>query len=386
MIFAIDGAEDFGFGELGAYSSGVASLQTALIALGQKVGDSTLASLVLDGLIGPKTTAAANRAFTTFVSNGPNFASGGSMSQSQVASAAEELAGFVRTEISRRGGTASSATAPVRVPGVATPTALSPYSPSSAAVSDTSASIVKYAAIGLGGVIVASLLYWMYRRSQGRPVFAGGCDLGAADIDDHVRAQWVDNDPYLQKLYQNQSYPLRQFIKRQRAHIDARILDARDGFGAGPSQRDMFYRAGRQRSEADETFLHMVKTGLTASELEKLIAKRPSVWAKYRDWIRILPKRHGVGPDRFKGSLGGLGDTGRSTRKYNAIAQVIGKTRDGWKTSWGLTSVTEIEASSKSEARRAAMAIWRKRGEWPERGKRYDPRSLRLHVTVAEGY
>lgn len=182
-IFAIDGAEDFGFGELGAYSSGVASLQTALITLGQKVGDSTLASLVLDGLIGPKTTAAANRAFTTFISNGPNFASGGSMSQSQVASAAEELAGFVRTEISRRGGTAGSATAPVRVPGVATPTALSPYSPSSApTVSDTSASIVKYAAIGLGGVIVASLLYWMYRRSQGRPVFAGGCDFGAGKL------------------------------------------------------------------------------------------------------------------------------------------------------------------------------------------------------------
>lgn len=229
MIFAIDGAEDFGFGELGAYSSGVASLQTALIALGQKVGDSTLASLVLDGLIGPKTTAAANRAFTTFVSNSPNFASNGTMSQSQVASAAEELASFVKSEVSRRGGSVSS-TAVARVPaGAVAPTQ----------VSDTSASIVKYAAIGLGGVIVASLLYWMYRRSQGRPVFGGGCDFGAAGIDDHVRAQWVDNDPYLRKLYQNQSYPLRQFVKRQRAHIDARILDARDGFGAsklGPGE------------------------------------------------------------------------------------------------------------------------------------------------------
>jgi hypothetical protein len=183
-IFAIDGAEDY-FGDFGAYSSGVASLQTALITLGQKVGDSTLATLVLDGLIGPKTTAAANRAFTTYVSSGPNFASGGAMSQSQVASAAEELAGFVRAEISRRGGTANSATAPVRVPGVATPTALSPYAPSSAAaISDTSERIVKWAAIGLGGVVVASLLYYVYRRTQGRPAFGSAHSELLAQIED----------------------------------------------------------------------------------------------------------------------------------------------------------------------------------------------------------
>jgi hypothetical protein len=74
-------------------------------------------------------------------------------------------------------------------------------------------------------------------------------------------------------------------------------------------------------------------------------------------------------------------------RKYNVIAQVTGKTKDGWNTSWGLTSVIGIKASSESEARRKAMATWRKRREWPVVGKSNMNRaSLRLHATAAEGY
>jgi len=232
MIFAIDGA-DFGDDELGAYSSSVASLQTALITLGQKVGDSTLKALMLDGLIGPKTTAATNRAFAMYITNAPaNFATG-TLSQSQVSTNASSLASYVTAEISRRGGTASSTTAPVRVPAVATPTALSPYSPSAApVVSDTSAQIVKWAAIGLGGVVVASVLYMIWRSRQGRPAF-GGCDLGTAGINDHIRRQWVDNDEGLYRLYQQQSYPLVQFVKKNRAKIDAVIRRARGSLGLG---------------------------------------------------------------------------------------------------------------------------------------------------------
>jgi peptidoglycan hydrolase-like protein with peptidoglycan-binding domain len=243
-IFAIDGAEDsfYGFGELGAYSSSVASLQQALISLGQKVGDATLSALVLDGLIGPKTTAAANRAFAMYVSGAPaNFATG-TLTQSQVSTNASSLASYVNTELSRRGGAKTTAL----VPAAAAPAAVAVRA-AAPAVSDSSAQIVKWASIGLGGVVVASVLYMLWRRQQGRSVLRG-CDLGADE----------------------------------------------------PSQHDMFYRAGRQRAQADGVFLHLVKTGLTAPELEKLIAKRPSVWGKYRNWLDTLPKRHGVGPDRFK--------------------------------------------------------------------------------------
>lgn len=169
MIFAIDGAEDFGFGDLGAYSSSVASLQTALIALGQKVGDATLSALVLDGLIGPKTTAATNLAFTRYVSGAPSSLATGSLTQSQVSSNAASLASYVNAENSRR-GTKPATVAPVAV--IKPPVAYIPAAPP--AISDTSTQIVKWAAIGLGGVVVASVLYYIWRARQGRPMFRGG--------------------------------------------------------------------------------------------------------------------------------------------------------------------------------------------------------------------
>jgi hypothetical protein len=172
-IFAIDGA-DLGYDDdgLGAYSSGVASLQTALISLGQRVGDSSLTALVLDGLIGPKTTTATNRAFAMYISSAPaNFATG-TLSQSQVSTNASSLASYVNAEVQKRGGAAKptalvpAAAAPAVVPRTVT-----------VPVSDTSAQIVKYAALGLGGVVVASVLYYIWRARQGRPL--RGCDLGA---------------------------------------------------------------------------------------------------------------------------------------------------------------------------------------------------------------
>jgi hypothetical protein len=179
-IFAIDGAEDsfYGFGELGAYSSSVASLQTALIALGQKVGDATLMALVLDGLIGPKTTAAANRAFAIYVTGAPaNFATG-TLTQSQVSTNASSLASYVNAELSRRGAAKTTAL----VPAAAAPTAVTRAA--APAVSDSSAQIVKYAAIGLGGVVVASVLYMLWRSRQGRPAFGSAQSELLAQIED----------------------------------------------------------------------------------------------------------------------------------------------------------------------------------------------------------
>ena len=160
MIFAIDGAEDFGggyLGDLGAYSSGVASLQTALIALGQKTGDATLSALVLDGLIGPKTTAATNRAFAMYVQGAPANYATGTLTQAQVGSNAAALAQYISAEATRRGGA-------VAKPATGIPVSKAAVLP---AVSDNSTQIVKWAAIGLGGVVVASVLYYIWKLQQG---------------------------------------------------------------------------------------------------------------------------------------------------------------------------------------------------------------------------
>jgi len=178
-IFAIDGA-DFGYDDdgLGAYSSGVASLQTALISLGRRVGDSSLTALVLDGLIGPKTTTATNRAFAMYISGAPaNFATG-TLSQSQVSTNASSLASYVNAEVQKRGGAAKPT---ALVPAAAAPDAVVPRTVT-VPVSDTSTQIVKYAALGLGGVVVASVLYYIWRARQGRSL--RGCDLGALPRND----------------------------------------------------------------------------------------------------------------------------------------------------------------------------------------------------------
>jgi len=212
-IFAIDGAEDsfYGFGELGAYSSSVASLQTALIALGQKVGDGTLSALVLDGLIGPKTTAAANRAFAMYVSGAPaNFATG-TLSQSQVSTNASSLASYVNAELSRRGGAKTTAL----VPAAAAPAAVAVRT--AAPVSDSSTQIVKWASIGLGGVVVASVLYLLWKRQQGRPMLRG-CDLGGAY--ETLQAQIEDTQRDLQDCR-------RQHANTKPGSLAARNLAAR---------------------------------------------------------------------------------------------------------------------------------------------------------------
>jgi len=59
----------------------------------------------------------------------------------------------------------------------------------------------------------------------------------------------------------------------------------------GPSQKQMYYRAVHQASGADQTFLHLVKSGLTRDELKKLIKRRPSLWGRYASWVSRLPVR-----------------------------------------------------------------------------------------------
>tara|TARA_R110000824_G_scaffold379016_2_gene570830 strand:- start:5010 stop:5189 length:180 start_codon:yes stop_codon:yes gene_type:complete len=56
-----------------------------------------------------------------------------------------------------------------------------------------------------------------------------------------------------------------------------------------PTQKQMFYNAHRKIAEANEQFLEFVKEGLTKAELIKLIARRPELWGRFKNWIPKLP-------------------------------------------------------------------------------------------------
>jgi hypothetical protein len=183
-IFAIDGAE---FADFGAVSQGVTELQTALKALGQGVGDNILRAIVVDGLIGPKTTAATNRAMTVHVGSGqaPANLRTGSLSQATVAAQASSLAQIIETEAQRRGynvptakviATVAKASAPkptitpapaAYVPTSAVSTAARAPQTLPAASDDSTATIIKYGAIGLGLVVVTAGIYYAMKRQSG---------------------------------------------------------------------------------------------------------------------------------------------------------------------------------------------------------------------------
>jgi hypothetical protein len=55
------------------------------------------------------------------------------------------------------------------------------------------------------------------------------------------------------------------------------------------SQMALFWKSHRQVSDANETFLSMVESGMTKSELEALIRKRPALWGRFSNWLGKLP-------------------------------------------------------------------------------------------------
>lgn len=83
----------------------VRALQNALRALGARVGDRRLL-IAADGLVGPKTTGAVNRAFTKHIGPGQAPASyrSGKLTIVDVRRNAAALAGLVTDEVNRRGG------------------------------------------------------------------------------------------------------------------------------------------------------------------------------------------------------------------------------------------------------------------------------------------
>lgn len=58
-----------------------------------------------------------------------------------------------------------------------------------------------------------------------------------------------------------------------------------------PSQMQMFYAEQRKIGEANETFLFLVKEGLTREELEINIERRPALWQRFENWLDKLPSQ-----------------------------------------------------------------------------------------------
>lgn len=55
------------------------------------------------------------------------------------------------------------------------------------------------------------------------------------------------------------------------------------------TQMQIFWAEHRKISDANDTFLDLVKGGMTRAELEKNIAKRPGLWARFSNWLDKLP-------------------------------------------------------------------------------------------------
>ncbi len=55
------------------------------------------------------------------------------------------------------------------------------------------------------------------------------------------------------------------------------------------TQLQMFYSAHRQVAETNNTFLELVKEGLTREELEINIERSPALWQRFENWLDKLP-------------------------------------------------------------------------------------------------
>ena len=55
------------------------------------------------------------------------------------------------------------------------------------------------------------------------------------------------------------------------------------------TQSQHFYSAVERETQGNLMFLELVNQGLTRAELETLIAKRPSLYARFQGWLNKLP-------------------------------------------------------------------------------------------------
>lgn len=63
-----------------------------------------------------------------------------------------------------------------------------------------------------------------------------------------------------------------------------------------PAQIDLFYRAHRQIADGNETFMELVRDGMTREDLRDCIERRPSHWKRFEGFLKTLPSRADVAP------------------------------------------------------------------------------------------
>jgi hypothetical protein len=148
-------------------SQAAVALQNALVAMGNQIGDAVLKALVVDGFVGPKTTAAANRALTTHI--GPGQAAAdlrtGTLAIGDVAARAPQITQLVVAETARRGGS---------TPAPRTFTANVPVTPREAADPIVAAQGAPpralWALVGLNALAAVTGAWGLYRGSGAEPV------------------------------------------------------------------------------------------------------------------------------------------------------------------------------------------------------------------------
>lgn len=55
------------------------------------------------------------------------------------------------------------------------------------------------------------------------------------------------------------------------------------------TQIQHYYDSVKNAARADETFMVLVKSGMTRGQLSRNISRRPSLWTKYSNWLEKLP-------------------------------------------------------------------------------------------------
>lgn len=56
------------------------------------------------------------------------------------------------------------------------------------------------------------------------------------------------------------------------------------------TQVQHFYQAHRKVADTNEAFLFLVAEGMTRSELQRNIERRPNLWARFSNWLAVLPE------------------------------------------------------------------------------------------------
>jgi hypothetical protein len=57
-----------------------------------------------------------------------------------------------------------------------------------------------------------------------------------------------------------------------------------------PTQEQLFYQAHRKSADTNDAFLFLVKEGITRSELQRNIERRPNLWGRFSNWLSVLPE------------------------------------------------------------------------------------------------